>query len=72
MAIEQLKQNPNLVIKPANKSSAVVVMDLDAYLAEGTKQLSDRNTYRELDHCPTEQYRDEVQSEIYRMYQDGR
>ena len=70
-AILQLKQNVELVIKPADKGSAVVLLDLEDYLAEGYKQLSDTNTYRKLETCPTEEYRGEVQSFIYSMYQKG-
>ena len=70
-AMEELKRNPDIVIKPADKGSAVVVMDLDMYLAEGMKQLQDRTTYLPLNHDPTEDFRCEVQRKLDAMLQNG-
>lgn len=38
-----------MVIKPADKGSAVVVMDREQYLWEGKRQLQDTNYYTKLD-----------------------
>ena len=48
-ALRSLSQNSNIVIKPADKGSATVIMDKTAYLAEGYRQLSKENHYRKLD-----------------------
>lgn len=48
-ALEQLSSNNNIVLKPADKGSAVVIMDRQDYLYEGYKQLSDTNYYTKLD-----------------------
>lgn len=48
-ALQELKQNIEIIIKPADKGSAVVVMDRDQYLWEGKRQLDDTNYYKKLD-----------------------
>jgi len=47
-AIKDLKNNPNLVIKGADKGGAVVIMDRALYEAEGLRQLSNPKYYREI------------------------
>ena len=37
----------NVIIKPADKGSVVVIWDRNDYLKEAEKQLSDRSTYLE-------------------------
>lgn len=48
-ALDQLSSNDNIVIKPADKGSAVVIMDRDDYLREGFRQLNDTYYYKKLD-----------------------
>lgn len=48
MALKELINNPDIVIKPADKGSVVVVMDRDQYLWEGYKQLENKNYYSKL------------------------
>lgn len=47
-ALRVLKSDRSIVIKPADKGSATVVMDRDAYLAEGYRQLNNSRYYRKL------------------------
>lgn len=44
-ALTRLKNNKQIIIKPADKGSAVVVMDRVQYLWEGNRQLADRKYY---------------------------
>lgn len=46
-ALKDLKENNNIIVKPADKGSAVVVMDREQYLFEGNRQLTDKKYY-----CP--------------------
>jgi peptide-methionine (R)-S-oxide reductase len=46
-ALAELKKAQNIIIKPADKGSAVVIQDLDDYINEGYRQLSDSKFYRE-------------------------
>ncbi|XDV42480.1 hypothetical protein PO909_011135 [Leuciscus waleckii] len=47
-ALEELISRRDIVIKPADKGSAVVIMDRGRYVQEGQRQLTDRSFYRKL------------------------
>lgn len=49
-ALEQLSSNNDIVLKPADKGSAVVIMDRADYLYEGFRQLNDTYYYTKLDN----------------------
>lgn len=49
-ALKELRENRHIIIKPADKGSAVVIMDREQYLWEGYRQLSDRTYYTKLDN----------------------
>lgn len=44
-ALTELKENKQIIIKPADKGSAVVILDREQYLEEGYRQLNDRTYY---------------------------
>jgi hypothetical protein len=48
-ALTELKNNKNIIIKPADKGSATVIMDKTAYVAEALRQLNNTKYYRKLD-----------------------
>ena len=48
-ALRQLRQDPHLIIKPADKGAAVVIMDRDKYVQEAERQLNMPVYYRALD-----------------------
>ena len=52
-ALYSLKERDDIVIKPADKGSAVVVMDKSDYIQEAERQLSDNRFYKKLDSDPT-------------------
>ena len=56
----ELRKNPEIVIKKADKGSAVVIMNTTDYLREGYRQLSDRNLYVKIREDPTEQISDKI------------
>ena len=41
-----LRDDPSIIIKEADKGSAVVVLDREDYLREANSQLSDQDVYR--------------------------
>ena len=47
-ALYNLKNHKNIVIKSADKDSAVVVWDRDDYIKEAEKQLGDKEIYEEV------------------------
>ena len=56
----ELRKNPEIVIKKANKGSAVVIMNTTDYLREGYRQLIDRNFYVKIREDPTEQISEKI------------
>ena len=47
-ALYLLRDNPSIIIKEADKGSAVVVWDREDYLREANNQLSDKDVYRKV------------------------
>ena len=47
-ALNQLTNNPMLIISKADKGSTIVVQDRSEYIAEATKHLNDQTTYKPL------------------------
>ena len=56
----ELKKNPEIVIKKADKGSSVVLMNTTDYLREGYRQLSDPNFYTKIREDPTEKISDKI------------
>ena len=55
-ALKELSKNRNIVIKPADKGGAVIVMDTTDYINEGFRQLSDSKFYIETDTDMTHEH----------------
>ena len=70
-ALQSLRSNEDIIIKPADKGSAVVVMDKSAYIREAVRQLSDDRFYSKSDKDPTKQFSDEITNELNNMYDYG-
>lgn len=47
-ALRNLAKNRNIVIKPADKGSAIVIMDREQYIWEAERQLNNQEHYRKL------------------------
>jgi flagellar basal body-associated protein FliL len=61
----------HIIIKPADKGSAVVVMDKSTYIREAERQLCDDRFYNKLDKDPTKKFSDEITNELNNMYDNG-
>lgn len=48
-ALRELSHNKLIVIKPANKGSAVVILSREQYTTEVLRQLNDKKYYKKLD-----------------------
>ena len=48
VSLKQLKTNSNIIIKPADKGGATVIMDIQAYEAEAMRQLNNSNYYTQI------------------------
>ncbi|CAJ0915856.1 unnamed protein product [Ranitomeya imitator] len=55
LSLEQLASDKSLIIKPADKGGATVVMDRSDYLEEVFRQLGDTTVYKVIPHNPLNQ-----------------
>ena len=70
-ASKELKCRHNIIIKPADKGSAVVIMNVKDYLNEGNRQLADRNFYRPIDVDLTEDHTNIVFNTVEKLLDKG-
>ena len=70
-ALYNLQKREDIVIKPADKESAVVVMDRDHYVSEAERQLNDSTFYKPLDHDPTPKFAKQVSNTVSETHDQG-
>ena len=70
-AIQELKERDDIVIKPTDKGSAVVVMDNVDYLEEENRQLTDERFYKKLDSDPMEEFSTKITQELKIMKENS-
>ena len=70
-ALAELKQAKNIIIKPADKGSAVVIQNLDDYVNEGLRHLSDPDFYRETQDDLTFLHNEITSHLINHLHQSG-
>ncbi|CAJ0929564.1 unnamed protein product [Ranitomeya imitator] len=61
-ASQILREDKNIIIKPADKGGAIVVMDRTDYIKEAYRQLGDNTVYIKLSKDPTNDIRDDISS----------
>ena len=66
-----LQNNPTIVIKKADKRSAVVVMNTEDYLREGYRQVLDRKFYTKIEHDPTPEVSQKITEKLIQMKSKG-
>jgi hypothetical protein len=70
-ALASLQNRQDIVIKPADKGSAVVIMDTEKYIDEANRQLSDKRFYKQLDSDPTGHHSEQVTELLHEMADQG-
>ena len=70
-AREDLRSYDDIVIKQADKGSAVVVMDKERYVTEATRQLGDSAVYVSLESDPTGLMIEKINERLNKAYGDG-
>ena len=70
-ALQSLKKRDDIIIKPADKGSAVVVMAREHYISEAERPLNDSNFYTPLDHDPTLENAKQVSDVVGEMLTEG-
>ncbi|CAJ0946235.1 unnamed protein product [Ranitomeya imitator] len=71
LSLEQLSSDKSLIIKPADKGGATVVMDRSDYLEEVFRQLGDTTVYKIIQHNPLNQLIKKIAPIIDFHYQAG-
>ncbi len=70
-ALDSLKNNSKIIIKPADKGSNVVILNKKDYIQEGLRQLHNTDFYAPQPSDLTSDFHDEVQSYVQKMYDEG-
>ena len=70
-SLQDLEKREDIIIKPADKGSAVVVMDKIDYINEAERQLSDSRFYKKLKSDPTNKFVKEISNELKIMHNNG-
>lgn len=60
LSLKQFLNNPELVIKQADKDGGIVILDKSTYVAEAMRLLSDSKTYKKLSCDPLPSFRTEA------------
>ena len=70
-ALRELRNNKNIIIKPADKGGAIVLMDKEKYMQVGLRQLTNPKYYREIPHTRGPETCIEINSVVRRLYNKG-
>ena len=65
--MEELEKRKDIIITNADKGGAVVIMDVEKYINEANRQLSDKRNYKKLQEDPTLQHSNLVNNTIVRF-----
>ena len=71
LALRNLKRNTEVVIREADKGSAVVVMSRERYIAEANRQLSDTDVYKQVSSAVVFDVIEEVKDILSRLQKSG-
>ena len=63
-AMNELKSREDIIITRADKGGAVIIMDVEKYIEEAQRQLSNQNAYKKLSIDPTQAYTDTINRTI--------
>ena len=69
--LQSLKSNSTIIIKKADKGSAVVIQDRTDYIKEGLRQLNDTKFYKQVEVDLTQHHRDLVLRKVNEMLSFG-
>lgn len=70
-ALRNLKKDPHITIKEADKGGAVVILNTTDYIAEAHRQLADHKFYRPVDHDMTAEFSDRIEKYLLSLHKKG-
>lgn len=71
-SLKSLSTRSDIVIKPADKGGAIVILNTNDYIQEGNRQLNDPNFYEHLTGDPTPRYAKIVSSTLEELLKGGK
>ena len=69
--MEELAKRKDIIITNADKGGAVVIMDVEKYINEANRQLSDERNYKKLQEDTTLQHSNSVNDTIDRFKKEN-
>lgn len=69
--LRELSNNTNLIIKPADKGGAIVIMNRGAYVQEAKRQLNDNTYYRRIPEPLCYKSKQEIEDILIDMYNNN-
>ena len=69
--LRSLKSNKDIIIKKADKGSAIVIQDRADYIKEGLKQLNDTKFYKPVPNDLTYEHKELVSLQVTKMLKFG-
>ena len=70
-ALKELKENKDIIIKPADKGGAIVIWSKEQYLKEAERQLSNKQHYKRLFINPTKEYEKKIIDFLVKANKEG-
>ena len=69
--IKPLKNNKDIIIKPADKGIAIVILEKESYINEGQRQLNDTKFYEKTNSNHTDEVINRINLPVHNMLQRG-
>jgi hypothetical protein len=69
--LAELKTRNDIIIKPADKGSSIVIQNVDDYIREGLRQLNDTNFYQKVDRDLTLTHSERITNALTKMQNQG-
>lgn len=66
--IRELQQNKNIIFKPADKGSKIVILDKHQYILEANRQLANAKYYRSIENSIQQNTQIQVRSIVSKLY----
>ena len=70
-ALNQLANDPTLIINKADKGSTIVVQDRNDYIADAMNHLNDQTTYKPLRENTTHKLKEQINLKLQSLLQNG-
>ena len=70
-AIDSLKKDQSIVITPADKGKALVIMDKVDYVSKMEEKFADTTTYVRIENDPTQEIKEELSSQLLSLLDSG-